>query len=76
VHDQRIESRQGRTAPIEHHGVPDKYIILFHNPHGSMAVPQKVPETRAAQAVRGEIFLELHQHGEIVNVGPACSHDG
>jgi hypothetical protein len=76
THDQRIETRLECSAPIEHHGISGENIILLANPHGSMAVSQKMPETRAAQAVRGETFLELLQHGEIVNLGSAYSHDG
>jgi hypothetical protein len=41
-----------------------------------MAMSQEAPEIRAAQSVRGETFLKLHQHGEVVNLGPAYSQDG
>jgi hypothetical protein len=75
MYDQRIESRHGRSAPIEHHGISGKHTVMFANPHGSMAVSQETPEIRAAQSVRGETFLELHQHGEVVNLGPAYSQD-
>jgi len=75
MHDQRIEARHGRSAPIEHHGISDKHAVLFTNPHGSMAVSQETPEIRAAQTIRGETFLEPRQHGEIVNFCPAYSHN-
>jgi len=63
MHDQGIETRHGGSAPIEHHGISGQHAVLFTNPHRSMAVSQETPEIRAAQAVRGETFLELRQHG-------------